>query len=169
MRCLPTLTEQNAFVKRLPDGVTYRFHHMMKDCAEQRVCTRWSRSKQSSLPQPLRRVVRSARAISARPRPPTGSAETTTRLLRVIQARRGHPARVAQPRDGARRFWSSVPARYAEGAPADAAGADAQHVHLAADPEDAGAERAAARRDRRSTRSWPERSGATCSASATSS
>lgn len=31
---LQTLTEQNAFVKRLPDGVTFRFHHMMKDCAE---------------------------------------------------------------------------------------------------------------------------------------
>ena len=28
------LTAQNAFVKRLPDGVTYRFHHMMKECAE---------------------------------------------------------------------------------------------------------------------------------------
>ena len=31
---LQTLTEQNAFVKRLPDGVTFRFHHMMKECAE---------------------------------------------------------------------------------------------------------------------------------------
>lgn len=31
---LAVLTEQNAFVKRLPDGVTYRFHHMMKECAE---------------------------------------------------------------------------------------------------------------------------------------
>ena len=31
---LSLLTEQNAFVKRLPDGVTYRFHHMMKECAE---------------------------------------------------------------------------------------------------------------------------------------
>ena len=28
------LTEQNAFVKRLPDGITYRFHHMMKECAD---------------------------------------------------------------------------------------------------------------------------------------
>ena len=27
------LTGQNAFVRRLPDGVTYRFHHMMKECA----------------------------------------------------------------------------------------------------------------------------------------
>ena len=31
---LTMLTEQNAFVKRLPDGETYRFHHMMKECAE---------------------------------------------------------------------------------------------------------------------------------------
>ena len=31
---LAALTEQNAFVRRLPDGVTYRFHHMMKHCAQ---------------------------------------------------------------------------------------------------------------------------------------
>lgn len=31
---LDLLTAQNAFVKCLPDGVTYRFHHMMKQCAE---------------------------------------------------------------------------------------------------------------------------------------
>ena len=31
---LAILTAQNAFVKRLPDGLTYRFHHMMKECAE---------------------------------------------------------------------------------------------------------------------------------------
>ena len=31
---LSALTEQNAFVTRLQDGVTYRFHHMMKECAE---------------------------------------------------------------------------------------------------------------------------------------
>ena len=33
---LSLLTEQNAFVTRLPDGVTYRFHHMMRACAERR-------------------------------------------------------------------------------------------------------------------------------------
>ena len=33
-RLLAGLTAQNAFVQRLPDGVTYRFHHMMKECAE---------------------------------------------------------------------------------------------------------------------------------------
>ncbi len=31
---LTTLTEQNAFVKRLPGTETFRFHHMMKECAE---------------------------------------------------------------------------------------------------------------------------------------
>ncbi|MBP0984459.1 MAG: LuxR family transcriptional regulator [Oscillospiraceae bacterium] len=33
-KLLCVLTEQNAFVKCLPDGVTFRFHHMMKECAE---------------------------------------------------------------------------------------------------------------------------------------
>ena len=36
---LALLTAQNAFVKRLPDGVTYRFHHMMKECAERSFLT----------------------------------------------------------------------------------------------------------------------------------
>ena len=31
---LQNLTEQNAFVKRLPGQEVYRFHHMMKECAE---------------------------------------------------------------------------------------------------------------------------------------
>ncbi len=31
---IKTMTEQNAFVTRLPDGVHFRFHHMMKECAE---------------------------------------------------------------------------------------------------------------------------------------
>ncbi len=33
-KILNMLTEQNAFVRRLPEGVTFRFHHMMKECAE---------------------------------------------------------------------------------------------------------------------------------------
>lgn len=37
---LTELTEQNGFVKQLPDGKTYRFHHMMKECGE-RVFTSW--------------------------------------------------------------------------------------------------------------------------------
>ena len=35
-KLLSVLTAQNAFVKCLPDGVTFRFHHMMKECAERR-------------------------------------------------------------------------------------------------------------------------------------
>lgn len=38
-RILMTLTEQNAFVKRLPDSGTFRFHHMMKECAERTFLT----------------------------------------------------------------------------------------------------------------------------------
>ena len=36
---LAVLTAQNAFVKCLPDGVTFRFHHMMKVCAERTFLT----------------------------------------------------------------------------------------------------------------------------------
>lgn len=36
---LQALTEQNAFVTRLSDGKTYRFHHMMKECAERAFST----------------------------------------------------------------------------------------------------------------------------------
>ena len=36
---IAVLTEQNAFVKCLPDGVTFRFHHMMKECAERTFLT----------------------------------------------------------------------------------------------------------------------------------
>lgn len=31
---IKSMTEQNAFVTKLPDGVHFRFHHMMKECAE---------------------------------------------------------------------------------------------------------------------------------------
>ena len=36
---IAVLTAQNAFVKCLPDGVTFRFHHMMKVCAERTFLT----------------------------------------------------------------------------------------------------------------------------------
>ena len=38
-KLLSLLTAQNAFVTCLPDGVTYRFHHMMKECAERTFLT----------------------------------------------------------------------------------------------------------------------------------
>lgn len=41
---LSVLTEQNAFVTRLPDGTTYRFHHMMKECARAQFSENESRS-----------------------------------------------------------------------------------------------------------------------------
>ena len=39
MQIISMLTEQNAFVTCLPDGVTFRFHHMMKECAERTFLT----------------------------------------------------------------------------------------------------------------------------------
>ncbi len=44
---LAKLTGQNAFVKCLPDGVTFRFHNMMKECAE-RTFSQLSREKQAA-------------------------------------------------------------------------------------------------------------------------
>ena len=38
-KSLSALTAQNAFVTCLPDGMTYRFHHMMKECAERTFLT----------------------------------------------------------------------------------------------------------------------------------
>ena len=45
-KLLAVLTDQNAFVKCLPDGVSFRFHHMMKECAE-RVFVMLDKEKQS--------------------------------------------------------------------------------------------------------------------------
>ena len=44
-RILQSLTEQNAFVTRLQDGRTYRFHHMLKECAG-RIFQRMDAAKQ---------------------------------------------------------------------------------------------------------------------------
>ena len=38
-KLIAVLTTQNAFVKCLPDGVSFRFHHMMKECAERTFLT----------------------------------------------------------------------------------------------------------------------------------
>lgn len=43
---LSLLTEQNAFVKCLPDGITYRFHHMMKECAKHSFLTMKAETQQ---------------------------------------------------------------------------------------------------------------------------
>ena len=43
---LSLLTEQNAFVKCLPDGITYRFHHMMKECAKHSFLTMRAETQQ---------------------------------------------------------------------------------------------------------------------------
>lgn len=43
---LSLLTEQNAFVKCLPDGITYRFHYMMKECAKHSFLTMRAETQQ---------------------------------------------------------------------------------------------------------------------------
>ena len=45
---LRRLSSRNAFVQQLPDGVTYRFHHMLKDCARQQF---------DALPEPERKAI----------------------------------------------------------------------------------------------------------------
>lgn len=57
-RMLAALTAQNAFVKCLPDGVTYRFHHMMKECAER--ASGKMETRRAALLGALRRLVRAA-------------------------------------------------------------------------------------------------------------
>ncbi len=44
---IKSMTEQNAFVTCLPDKISYRFHHMMKECAE-RTFRSLSKEKQNS-------------------------------------------------------------------------------------------------------------------------
>ena len=56
---LNILTEQNAFVKCLADGVTFRFHHMMKECAN-RVFAALDEEKQAFY---LNRVVKNDAGI----------------------------------------------------------------------------------------------------------
>ena len=43
---LTELMEQNGFVRRLPDGKTYRFHHMMKECGE-RMFASWPEERRA--------------------------------------------------------------------------------------------------------------------------
>lgn len=64
---LAALTVENAFVTQLPDGETYRFHHMLRDCASQAFSPPCPPGPTADLSGPLRRVVRSAGPVSARP------------------------------------------------------------------------------------------------------
>ena len=137
---LAVLTAQNAFVKRLPDGVTYRFHHMMKECAE-----RTFRMLDAETQRRCReRYGAWYEAVSSR-----HGGLPALRGLRRAAARGaggcGHPARVAAPVGGAGRS-RRMSRRCSEGAPVRASGADAQYVQLAQYPENAGAQGAPARR-----------------------
>ena len=60
---LLTLTEQNAFVTRLPDGKTFRFHHMLKECAV-RLFDRLTPEKQDACRERYGRGLRQSSSIS---------------------------------------------------------------------------------------------------------
>ena len=131
---LTALTEQNAFAKRLPDGVTYRFHHMMKECAERAFhtlplqkqnryrnrCGDWYAAHKQYL-----------HAMGAYRM--SGNFDAA---LEVIQHDAGIRGRAG--------LSVSLPRFRAEGASPCASGSDAQHVQLAADPQNDGAESPAA-------------------------
>ena len=74
-RLLGALTAQNAFASRLPDGVTYRFHHMMKACAAQ-VFRTLPGAPAAGLQGALWALVRRARAVCSTPWIPSGAAAT---------------------------------------------------------------------------------------------
>ena len=143
---LAALTGQNAFVRRLPDGVTYRFHHMMKECALRVFLT---------LPQERRNDCRRRfgawyeqhrqylHAMQAYYQ--SGDYHA---LLRVVQQDAGILLSSLDPKKRAG-FSGQMPGGHAEGASGGAARADAQHVQLAEHPADAHAAAAPADRDRR--------------------
>ena len=124
---LAALTGQNAFVTRLPDGCAYRFHHMMKECAQRAFLT---------LPQGR-----------GRPRPAAGD-----------PVGRRYPARLLKAGDCAG-LSGQLSGGNAEGPPPGPAGTHAQHVQLAAHPQNAGAERAAVVCHWRSPGHGPVRAG----------
>ena len=63
---LLALTRQNAFVTRLPDGESFRFHHMMKECAE-RLFAQLPAAAAGGRLGTVWPLVRGPTAVSARP------------------------------------------------------------------------------------------------------
>ena len=76
---LSALTEQNAFVTRLPDGATYRFHHMMKECAERSFL---------AMPAETQRLYWERFDSISTPLPPTGRVRITMRCCGSFAAMR---------------------------------------------------------------------------------
>ena len=135
-KLLAALTAQNAFVTCLPDGVTYRFHHMMKECAEQtfltlpqaaQVCCR---ERLGAWYEEHRQYIQSMSAYWK-----SGNYDAALRVVKGC----GHPARIPEPADGTERHGSVSHFR-PEGASAGASCPDAQYVQLAECPQNAGAE-----------------------------
>ena len=147
---LQTLTEQNAFVKRLPDGVTFRFHHMMKDCAERTFHTMEPRrqavyyNRYGEWYKTHGQYLHALKFYCL--------AKNYDAALRVIQRDAG----ILLTSLGAQQvldFIARCPVETLKEHPLS----DAQHVQLAADPKDARAQGAAARRDHRTPRLAGER------------
>ena len=164
---LAVLTAQNAFVKRLPDGVTYRFHHMMKECAERTFRT-LDAETQRRYRERYGAWYEGRRAVSSRHGRLPAAAGTTTRCCGWCRRMRASCSRRCSP--------SEVLAALDE-CPADALKAHPLALLVLMRsmfnwrqyPENAGAEGAPARRHWRSIPSCPRRSAATCWANATSS
>ena len=139
-RSWPCSREQNAFVTRLPDGESYRFHHMMKDCAEQAFARAAAGRRAVAYHGRYGAWYDAHGAVSARARAPTGRAEDYDAVLQVD---RGRTRASCWQRSARRRCWTCLDALPAwmrfSAHPLAHAGADAPDVHLAADPQNAGA------------------------------
>ncbi|MFR2690705.1 MAG: hypothetical protein ACLTBV_04295 [Enterocloster bolteae] len=138
---LSVLTEQNAFVTHLPDGVTYRFHHMMKECAE--CCFLAMEAETQRLYwerfglwyEQHRQYLHAIAAYR--------KSENYDALLRVIRSDAGILLASLKPEDVLDAL-DKCPAETLEGLSFRHSGADAPDVHMAANPKNAGAEGAAA-------------------------
>ena len=102
---LAVLTAQNAFVKRLPDGVTYRFHHMMNVRSAPSGC--WTRRRSGAAGSATAHGTRGEGSIFT-PWRPTGAAETTTRCCAWCRRMRASCSRRC-PRRRCRPLSTNVP------------------------------------------------------------
>ncbi len=134
---LRALTQQNAFVTRLPDGVSFRFHHMMKECAE-RLFAQLPAARQTEVWQRYGRwYAQKAQYLHAlQAFEHCGDRDAA---LAVIEADAVGSACLPQPRRAAAAA-GPLPGGSAAAPPAGHSGADAPDVHLAADPQNDGAE-----------------------------
>ena len=154
---LQTLTEQNAFVKRLPDGVTLPLPPHDEGVRRAHASARWSRRRQAALLEPLSAGGTSTHGqyLHALARLPSGAETIDAAAARHPAATRASCSRRSAPED-VLDVLDALPGGTLEGAPACAPRSDAQHVQLAADPEDAGAARNCCSPRSRNTPDWPD-------------